>query len=106
MTWPGYEFAVANTPPKIYKLLAILFEDLEQTQAHLGVRYREGDSETYTIDRKQWVDVPHHREDLADHIAGIFSIHGVRFADLGTAERFLSHMEQRLAWYRLGGRWA
>ena len=106
VTWPGFDMVVADTPQKIRTLLDILFRDLGQWHAELGVILQDREFSTYSISATEWYRPGDHRFMLCEHIARTFKVSGVRFDQLEPAELFLTHMEQRLAWRRLGGQWS
>ena len=80
MCWPGYEDNVVNNPSKVLTLLEIMFEHVGVDEAMIGVQQpgRDNDWATTHISSSLWYDSDQARE----------------------------HMEQRLAWRRLGGAWA
>lgn len=106
VSWPGYEWDVVNNPKKAMTLLEILFDHVGVDEAMIGVQYRTGygDCETMHISRWIWFD-ENSRRHMAERLAE-FTIPAVRFHDQYEAEKFKLHMEQRLAWKRLGGEWA
>lgn len=108
VTWPDYEIAVADTAHKINNLLKILFEDFGQDLARLDVMRQGLDlpSTTFTIGRPEWHRAHDHQRSLCEHLARTYLIRGVQFHDHESAQAFQTHMEQRLAWRRLGGQWS
>ena len=60
---------------------------------------------TTHISASLWYDGDRAREHMAKRLAE-YVIPGVKFCDQYEAEKFKLHMEQRLAWKRLGGSWA
>ena len=105
VTWPGYEYNVANNPDKVLTLLEILFDHVGVEEAMIGVQEsgRDNDWRTMHISNILWFE-EHSRKYMASRLAG-YTIPGVKFKDLYEAEKFKTHMEQRLAWKRLGGEW-
>lgn len=106
VTWPGYEYNVVNNPDKVLTLLEILFEHVGVMEAMIGVQEsgRDNDWRTMHISVMLWLE-EHSRKYMASRLAG-YTIPGVKFKDQYEAEKFKTHMEQRLAWKRLGGEWA
>lgn len=104
--WPGYEHNVVNKPNKVLTLLEIMFEHVGVDEAMIGVQQpgRDNDLSTMHISDSLWYDSDHAREHMAKRLAA-YVIPGVRFYDRYQAEKFKLHMEQRLAWRRLGGAW-
>lgn len=105
VSWPGYEYNVVNNPGKAMKLLEILFEHVGVDEAMVGVQHRSGhgDFETMHISNILWLE-ENSREHMARRLAE-YTIPAVKFRDRYEAEKFKTHMEQRLAWKRLGGEW-
>jgi len=106
VTWPGYEHNVVNNPQKALTLLEIMFDHVGVDEAMIGVQHRSGhgDIETMHISNILWLE-EHSREHMAKRLAE-YTIPAVKFRDQYEAEKFKTHMEQRLAWKRLGGKWA
>jgi len=105
VTWPGYEYNVVNNPAKALTLLEIMFEHVGVENAMIGVQEsgRDNDWNTMHISGILWLE-EHSRKQLAERLAR-YTIPGVKFQDQYEAEKFKQHMEQRLAWKRLGGNW-
>ena len=105
VSWPGYEMVVVNDPSKALKLLEILFDHVGVDEAMIGVQEsgRDNDLHTMHISVILWLE-EHSRRHMAERLAG-YTIPGVKFRDQYEAEKFKLHMEQRLAWKRLGGTW-
>jgi len=103
VTWPGFEMAVADSSRKVGNLLKILFDELGLERAHLYVVVRNGEFETFTIDRTGYAQAQ--GDGLSDYVAGQYRVGGVRFRQEHQAQAFLEIMERRLVWRRLGGRW-
>jgi len=103
--WPGYEHNVVNNPNKVLTLLEIMFEHVGVDEAMIGVHHPNEDNVLYTkhISCLLWLD-ERSREHCARDLAR-YTIPAVRFHDRYQAEKFKLHMEQRLAWKRLGGAW-
>jgi hypothetical protein len=103
--WPGYEYNVVNNPNKALTLLEIMFEHVGVDEAMIGVQEsgRDNDWSTMHISGILWLE-EHSRKHLAERLAR-YTIPGVKFRDQYEAEKFKTHMEQRLAWRRLGGEW-
>jgi hypothetical protein len=103
--WPGYERNVVNDPGKALALLEIMFEHVGVDEAMIGVQQsgRDNDWQTWHISGILWLE-EHSRRHLAERLAG-YTIPGVKFRDQYEAEKFKTHMEQRLAWKQLGGVW-
>jgi hypothetical protein len=106
VTWPGYEYNVVNNPAKVLTLLEIMFDYVGVDEAMIGVQEsgRDNDWRTMHISVILWLE-EHSRKYMASRLAG-YTIPGVKFRDQYEAEKFKTHMEQRLAWKRLGGEWA
>lgn len=106
VSWPGYEYSVVNNPGKAMTLLEIMFDHVGVDEAMVGVQEsgRDNDWKTMHISKYVWFDESS-REHMAKQLAH-YTIPGVRFHDQYEAEKFKTHMEQRLAWKRLGGTWA
>jgi len=106
VTWPGYEYNVVNNPAKVLTLLEIMFDYVGVDEAMIGVQEsgRDNDWNTMHISGMLWLE-EHSRRHLAERLAR-YTIPGVRFRDQYEAGKFKTHMEQRLAWKRLGGEWA
>ena len=104
--WPGYEDHVVDNPGKALKLLEILFEHVGVDEAMIGVieNRNEVGARTLYMKSELWL-TQYGREHMARTLAD-YTIPGVRFRDVYEAEKFKLHMEQRLAWSRLGGAWA
>ena len=104
--WPGYEFNVVNNPAKVLRLLEIMFEHVGVEEAMIGVQQpgRDNDWNTMYISSMLWYEGDRAREHMAKRISE-YVIPGVKFCDQYEAEKFKDHMEQRLAWKRLGGTW-
>jgi hypothetical protein len=107
VSWPGYEHNVVNNPSKILKLLEIMFEHVGVDEAMIGFQpHGRDDWNTTHISSSVWYEVDDQaREHMAKRLAE-YVIPGVKFRDQYQAEKFKLHMEQRLAWRRLGGAWA
>jgi hypothetical protein len=105
VTWPGYEHKVVNNPNKVLTLLEIMFDYVGVDEAMIGVQEsgRDNDWRTMHISGILWLE-EHSRKYMASRLAG-YTIPGVKFKDQYEAEKFKSHLEQRLAWKRLGGEW-
>lgn len=106
VTWPGYEYNVVNNADKTTKLLEIMFDHVGVDEAMIGVQQpgRDNDWGTMHVSKYVWFD-ENSRRHMAEQLAR-YTIPGVRFHDQYEAEKFKTHMEQRLAWKRLGGTWA
>lgn len=106
VSWPGYEYNVVNNPGKAMTLLEIMFDHVGVDEAMVDVQHRSGhgDCATMHVSKYVWVD-ERSREHMARQLAE-YTIPAVRFRDQYEAEKFKTHMEQRLAWKRLGGTWA
>lgn len=104
VSWPGYEMHVVNNATKAANLLKILFDDIGVGEAMLGVQeYNKSDKfETMHISEAAWFQ---DREGTARYVAELFVVVGCRFVEEDQARKFKLHMEQRLAWKRLGGAW-
>lgn len=104
--WPGYEYNVVNNPVKVLRLLEIMFEHVGVEDAMIGVQQpgRDNDWNTMYISSTLWYNGDREREHMAKRIAE-YVIPGVKFRDRYEAEKFKDHMEQRLAWRKLGGAW-
>lgn len=104
VSWPGYEMHVVNNATKAANLLKILFDDIGVGEAMLGVQeYNKSDKfETMHISEAAWFQ---DREGTARYVAELFVVVGCRFVEEDQARKFKLHMEQRLAWRRLGGAW-
>jgi hypothetical protein len=104
VTWPGYEMHVVNNATKAANLLKILFDDIGVGEAMLGVQeYNKSDKfETMHISQAAWFQ---DREATARYVAELFVVVGCKFVEEEQARKFKLHMEQRLAWRRLGGAW-
>ena len=104
VTWPGYEYNVVNNPSKVIKLLEVLFDHVGVDEAMIGVQEpgRDNDWKTMHISPLVWFG-DQDRMYMASRLAN-YVIPGVRFLDIYQAEKFKRHMEQRLAWKRLGGK--
>ena len=102
--WPGYD--VANNPTKIMTLLGIMFDHVGVEEAMIGVQEsgRDNDWNTMHISQVLWLEEKSRRY-LSEKLAR-YTVPGVRFRDQYEAEKFKTHMEQRLAWKRLGGEWS
>ena len=104
VSWPGHEYHLVDNPRKAENLLGILFDTVKVNQAQLAVR-REGWSEDKTeilhVDVSAWWQ---DKQGLAS-FASDFIVLAIKFCELSEAEHFKQHMEQRLAWRRLGGKW-
>lgn len=105
VTWPGYEYNVVDNPAKAMTLLKIMFDHVGVDEAMIGVQHRSGygDTETMHISGILWLEELS-REYMAKRLAE-YTIPGVRFRDQYEAEKFKTHMEQRLMWRQLGGGW-
>jgi hypothetical protein len=105
VTWPEFEYSVVNNPSKVLVLLEILFEHVGVEEAMIDVQQpgRDNDWRTMHISNMLWFE-EHSCRHLAKRIAE-YVVPGVQFYDQFEAEKFKSHMEQRLAWTRLGGKW-
>lgn len=105
VTWPGYEYNVVNNPDKARTLLEIMFEHVGVEEAMIGVQQtaQSTELETMHISGMLWLE-EHSRRHMAERLAR-YIIPGVKFQDQYEAEKFKTHMEQRLAWKRLGGTW-
>lgn len=103
--WPGHEYIAVNNPAKVLTLLEILFEHVGVNEAMIGVQEsgRDNDWNTMHISGMVWLE-ENSRKYIASRLAG-YTIPGVKFRDQYEAEKFKLHMEQRLAWRRLGGEW-
>ncbi len=104
VSWPGYEYVVVDNPSKAANLLKILFDEVGVDEAMLGVHeYNKPDKfETMHINWIAWHQNP---EAAARHVVGHHVVVGCKFAEETQARKFKLHMEQRLAWKRLGGAW-
>ena len=108
VTWPGYESQLVNDASKVHKLLEIMFDLVGVDEAMIGVQEsgRDNDWNTMYISGMLWLE-EHSRKYIAERIAKRYIVPGVRFTDQYQAEKFKLHMEQRLAWKKLGGKeWA
>ena len=106
VTWPGYEYNVVNNANKAMTLLEIMFEHVGVDEAMMGVQQSGRDDskfDTMYISSILWLE-EHSRRHMAEQLAE-YTIPGVKFRDQYEAEKFKNHMEQRLAWKRLGGTW-
>ena len=106
VSWPGYENNVVNNAKKAMTLLEIMFDHVGVEEAMIGLQ-RPGrgynDLEVLHISQIVWFDQGS-REHMAKRLAE-YIVSGVKFRDQYEAEKFKTHMEQRLAWKRLGGAW-
>jgi hypothetical protein len=104
VSWPGSEMVVVNNPGKAGNLLKILFDDIGVDEAMLGVHeYNKPDKfETMYINEAAWFQ---DREATARYVADRHIVVGCKFIKEDQARKFKLHMEQRLAWKRLGGVW-
>jgi len=104
--WPGHEDNVVNNPQKAMTLLEIMFDHVGVDEAMIGVQQpgRDNDWRTWHISVMLWLE-ERSRRHLAEQLAR-YTIPGVKFRDQYEAKKFKLHMEQRLAWRRLGGEWA
>jgi len=104
--WPGHEYNVVDNPQKALTLLEIMFDHVGVDEAMIGVQQpgRDNDWNTMHISDSLWYDSDQAREHMAKRLAE-YVIPGVKFRDQYEAEKFKLHMEQRLAWKRLGGAW-
>lgn len=104
--WPGFENNVVNNPAKVLRLLEIMFEHVGVEEAMIGVqqRGRDNDWNTMYISSIIWHEGDPSREHVARRLAD-YVIPGVKFRDQYEAEKFKLHLEQRLAWKKLGGGW-
>jgi len=102
--WPGYEFVVVNNSRKAKVLLNILFNDIGVNEAMLAVKQdnKENSEEVMHISDGAWYQ---HPDATAEHLVERHVVVGCKFVNLEQAEKFKLHMEQRLAWKRLGGTW-
>ena len=102
--WPGYEYVVVNNPTKATNLLKILFDEVKVTEVQLGVHeYNKPDKfETMYINESAWYQDP---EGSARYVVDHHVVVGCKFVQEDQARKFKLHMEQRLAWKRLGGAW-
>jgi hypothetical protein len=103
--WPDHEHNVVNNPAKVLTLLEILFDHVGVEEAMIGVLEsgRDNDWGIMHISVMLWLE-ENSRKYMASRLAG-YIIPGVKFRDRYEAEKFKLHMEQRLAWRRLGGAW-
>jgi hypothetical protein len=103
--WPGFERNVVNKPSKVLTLLEILFEHVGVEEAMIGIQQpgRDNDWGTWHISGSLWLE-EHSRQHIVERLSE-YTIPGVKFRDRYEAEKFKLHMEQRLAWRRLGGEW-
>jgi hypothetical protein len=83
-----------------------MFDHVGVEEAMIGVQQpgRDNDWATTHISASLWYDGDQAREHMAKRLAE-YVIPGVKFRDQYEAEKFKLHMEQRLAWRRLGGVW-
>lgn len=104
VSWPGYEYVVVNNPVKAANLLKILFDEIKVNEVMLGVHeYNQPDNfTTMHIDLAAWCQDP---EGLARYVVDCHVVVGCKFAEEADARKFKLHMDQRLAWKRLGGTW-
>jgi hypothetical protein len=104
VSWPGYEMVVVNNPTKATNLLKILFEDIGVGEAMLGVHeYNKPDKfETMYINEAAWFQ---DRWASARYVTDHHVVVACKFTEEDQARKFKLHMEQRLAWKRLGGAW-
>lgn len=104
--WPGYAYDVVNNPNKLLKLLEIMFEHVGVDEAMIGVQQpgRDNDWNTMYISSILWYQDDRSREHMVKRLTE-YVVPGVKFTDIYQAEKFKDHMEQRLAWLRLGGKW-
>lgn len=104
VTWPGYEYVLVNNPGKALRLLEILFEVVGVDEAIIGVQEQGRDVTSYMyISNILWLE-DRGRELMAKRLSN-YVVPGVRFTDIYQAEKFKDHMEQRLIWRQLGGKW-
>jgi hypothetical protein len=102
--WPGFEYSLVNNTNKAQHLLEILFETVRVVEVQLAVsrnHYDPDKTEIMHIDVAAWYQ---DKTGLGRYLAE-FVVSGVKFATLEQAQHFKDHMDQRLAWKRLGGRW-
>lgn len=106
VTWSRFEYNVVNNPGKVLVLLEILFEHVGVEEAMIGVQQpgRDNNWKTLHVSSILWWLDDTSREHMAKRIAE-YVVSGVQFYDRFEAEKFKSHMEQRLAWAWLGGKW-
>ena len=104
VSWPGYEMVVVNNPSKAKNLLKILFDEIGVVEAILGVHeYNKPDKfETMYINEAAWFQ---DQEGSARYVTDHHVVVGCKFTTEEQARKFKLHMEQRLAWKRLGGAW-
>ena len=107
VTWPVHIYDVINNPAKALTLLEIMFEHVGVEEAMIGVQENGHDNDWQTLHFSSeiwWMDNDS-REYMARRMTS-YVIPGVRFRDQYEAEKFKLHMEQRLAWRILGGKWS
>ena len=104
VSWPGYEMVVVNNANKAKNLLKILFDEVGVDEAMLGVHeYNKPDKfETMHIGQAAWFQDP---DATAIYVSELHTVVACKFAKEDQARKFKLHMEQRLAWKRLGGTW-
>ena len=104
VSWPGYEMVVVNNATKAKNLLTILFDEVGVDEAMLGVHeYNKPNKfETMYISEAAWFQ---DRDGTARYVAELHTVVACKFAEEDQARKFKLHMEQRLAWRRLGGVW-
>lgn len=105
VAWPGYEMAVVNSPKKLNRLLGMLFDDFKLDRAQLGVLLRNNEFEVYHIDSMLWHQ-QNSRDQLVEHVIGMYTIGGVKFDQESHAREFLAWLEKLYIWRKLGGAWS
>lgn len=104
VSWPGYEYNLVNNAAKAQHLLEILFETIKVQTSQLAVfkeTWSQDKTEILHVDVAAWWQ---DQQGLAQYLSE-FVVTGVKFETLNEAQRFKDHMDQRLAWKRLGGEW-
>ena len=103
--WPGYEYVVVDNPVKADNLLKILFNEVVVEEAELAVHeYNKPDRGD--VLHISWIAWQCHPDACARRVVDHQIVVGCKFSTLEQAEKFKLIMEQRLAWKRLGGKWA
>ena len=103
--WPGYEYVVVNNPVKADNLLKILFDEVGAEEAMLAVHQYNAPDRQDTL-HLSWIAWHHHPDAAARRVVDHHVVVGCKFPTLEQAQKFKLIMEQRLAWKRLGGKWA
>jgi len=104
VSWPGYEEVVVNNSVKARNLLKILFDEVEVSEAILGLQQRNKLEKFETL-HISWIAWHQNPDAAARYAVDYHIITGCKFANEDQAQKFKLIMEQRLAWKRLGGKW-